>query len=98
MSQKWHAAIVGSITSFSVVILSYRLRWSRWSFWAAIAICLTIHSFAVWVVFRYALMNVQIIGILAWSPIALVEMFLLLLAVKVVEERLTGRHEIVKLS
>jgi hypothetical protein len=49
MPQKWHAAIVGTLTSFCVVVLSYRLRWSRWSFWTALGVCLTIHSIAIWI-------------------------------------------------
>jgi hypothetical protein len=98
MPQKWHAAVVGTAVPFGVVIMSLRGRWSKWTFWEALTGCLLIHIFAIWIVFEYLLANVQYLGTLYWSPIAFVEVFVLLVAVKRVEEKLTGKREKYSLS
>ena len=98
MPQKWHAAIIGTTAPFLVAVLSYRLRWSRWSFWASVAICLAVHTLAVWIFFQYVLLNVRYVGTLFWYPVALVETFVLLVAVKRVEESLTGKQERIRAS
>jgi len=97
MPQKWHAAIFGTTVPFGVALVSYRARWTRWSFWSALAICLVVHSLIIWVVFQYVLANVYHFGWALWFPIAFVEAFVLLVAVQKVEEILTGRHERAKL-
>ncbi len=97
MPQKWHSAILETLVAFWAVMMSYRLRWSRWSFWAALSICFMVHAAAIWIFLQYILRNLDRIGtIFAFIP-AFVEFFVLLIAVKRVEERLTGKHEIVKL-
>jgi ABC-type iron transport system FetAB permease component len=93
MPHKWHAAILGTVIPFGVVVLSYPLRWSRWSFWVSLGICLIVHTLAIWIVFQHILSNIQNLGILLWLPIAFIEMFVLLVAVKRVEEKLTGKPE-----
>ena len=98
MPQKWHAAIVGTVVPFGVVVLSYRLRWRRWSFWASLAICLIVHTLAIWTIFQYALWDVHTLGTLVWTPVAFVEMFVLLVALKRIEDLLTGKRERVTLS
>jgi hypothetical protein len=98
MPHKWHVAILVTIAPFAVVVLSYRLRWSRWSFWMSLTLCLTVHIVAIWVFFQYVLINVRNLGMLLWFPVVFVEMFVLLVAVKRVEEKLTGKREKVKLS
>lgn len=98
MSQKWHSAIFGTLVPFLVVLLSLRLRWRRWSFWASVFICLAIHTLAIWIFFQYVLSNVRSLGMLIWSPVALVEVVVLLVVVKRVEEKLTSKSEKYKLS
>lgn len=98
MPQKWHAAILGTVAPFGVAILLYRLRWSKWSFWAALIISLVIHVAAMYVFFQYVLSNVRTFGWLWWTPVAFVETFILIVAIKRVEEKLTGKREIVTLS
>jgi hypothetical protein len=96
--QKWHAAIVGTIIPFMAVVARYRLRWRQWYFWISLGICFLIHTIAIWIVFKYVLWNVRGLGILLWAPIAFVEMFVLLIAVRRLEQLLTGKTELVNLS
>jgi hypothetical protein len=98
MPQKWHAAIVGTVVPFAVVILSYRRRWTYWSFWASWSICLALHSLIIWILFQYVLSGVQHLGTVFWFPVALIEVFVLIVAIKRVEDKLTGRREVVRLS
>lgn len=98
MPQKWHAAVIGTVAPFTLVVMGVRVAWSRWSFWAALAVCLAVHIAAIWLFFQYVLLNVQNFGTLYWFPVALVETFVLLIAVKKVEERLTGKRQYYKLS
>jgi hypothetical protein len=98
MPHKWHTAIFGTILPFMVVILSFPLRWKRLSFWAAFTICLAIHTVTIWIFFQYALLNVRTFGLLLWLPVAFVETFVLFVAVKRVEEKLTGKNESYKLD
>jgi hypothetical protein len=98
MPQKWQAAIVGTFLPFAVVITTLRARWRHWSFWLSLGICFSVHIFIVFIFFEYVLINVQKLAILAWSPVALIEVFLLLIAVKRVEEKITGKPEVIRLS
>jgi len=72
--------------------------WTRWAFWAAISICLGAHAIVTWVFFQYVLYGVDRLSILFWYPVLLVEVFVLLIAVKGIHNRLTGTHETIKLS
>jgi hypothetical protein len=52
LPQKWQAAIYGTIPPFALVIVSYRLGWRRWSFWASLGICVAIHTMAIFLYFQ----------------------------------------------
>jgi ABC-type iron transport system FetAB permease component len=82
MPHKWYTAIFGTTVPFGVVILSYPLRWKRSSFWAALTICLVIHTVAIWAFFEDVLSNTQTFGLLLWLPVAFIETFVLLAAVR----------------
>lgn len=97
-AQKWHAAGVGTILPFIFVIFSYPSRWlRRWSFWVSLAICLVIHVAAIWIVFQYILGSVQRLGILIWFPVAILESLFLVFVVKIIENKITGRVDVVEL-
>ena len=93
MPSKWSTAIFGTVFPFGVVVLGTHLMWRRWSFWAALTICLAIHTVAMWCFFQYVLSDSQNIGLLLWFPIAVIELFVLFIAVKRIEEKLTGKKE-----
>ena len=98
MPQKWHAAIFGTIFPFGFLLLSYPSRClKRWSFWASVAICLTVHLVGIWILFQYVFEKIQQFGWALWLPVAIVEALGLLVAVKNIEEKLTGKREIVEL-
>jgi hypothetical protein len=91
LPQKWHTAIFGTVAPFCIVLMCYPLRWRRWSFWVAFAICLVVHLVAIWVLFQYLILGVAP-GWLLWTPIAFVESFLLLVTIKLIENKLLGKH------
>lgn len=93
MPHKWHTAILGTVVPFGVVIVTFPLRWKRWSFWAALAICLAVHTILIWIFFQYVLSNVRTFGLLLWFPVPFVEMFVLFVAVKRVEEKIMGKNK-----
>ena len=98
MPQKWHAAIIGTIFPFIFVVFSYPSTWlRRRSFWTAVGICLAIHLVGIWLLFQYVLARVQHFGTLFWLPVAFVEAVVLLIVVRKVENRLTGKNEMVDL-
>jgi hypothetical protein len=84
------AAIFGTLLPFWVALVSYQLKWSRWSFWASLAICLAVHLLGIWIFFRYVLMDVRHLGIVLWFPVTFVETFFLLFFVKELEEKLSN--------
>lgn len=96
--QKWATAMMGTIITFGFVIYACRRMFNRWAFWAAIGICLGAHILAMWVFFQYVLSGVERFSILFWYPIMLVEAFGLLIAVKRIHDKLTGKRETIKLS
>jgi hypothetical protein len=98
MPQKWHAAISGTVVPFGVAVMALRGRWSKWTFWEALTGCLVVHLFVIWVFFQYVLANILLLGTMYWFPVAFVEVFVLIVAVKKVEEQLTGKRETYKLS
>jgi hypothetical protein len=98
MPQRWHAAIFGTTVPFVFVVLSYPSAWlRRWSFWTSVAICLALHLVGIWILFQYGLTQIPRLGWGLWLPIAAVEAVVLLVAVKKIEEKLTGKHEVVEL-
>jgi|SRR5579859_767221 len=92
MPQKWHAAILGTVGPFGVVVTTYRLRWRCWWFWTSFAICLVFHCLAMWIVFQYLLANVQSFGMIFWFPMAFIEMFILLFAVAKLNQKFSGEQ------
>jgi hypothetical protein len=96
--KKWVTAIMGTLGPFSFVIFAYRGRLLRGSFWASLAICLAVHSVAVWTFFQYVLVNLQTFSIWFWFPVMFVEAFVLLVAIKRIEEKFTGQHETIRLD
>jgi peptidoglycan/LPS O-acetylase OafA/YrhL len=98
ITKKWVTATMGTLGPFSLVIYACRRLLLRWSFWTALAICLAVHVVAIWAFFQYVLADSQTISIWLWFPVMLMEVFVLLFAVKRIEEKLTGKHETIKLS
>ena len=97
MPRKWLTALFGTLIPFCLVIF-LRRRNLRWPFWASFSICLGLHIVAVWAFFQFVLADFQAFTILLWLPIMLAEIFIVLIAIKRIEQKLTGRHETVKLS
>jgi hypothetical protein len=98
VSQKWLTAFFGTLIPFSFVIYAFRQSLFRWSFWASLAICLGIHIIALWIFFQYVLVNLETLSILIWYPIMLIEAFVLLVAVKRIEEKLSGERRTMRLN
>jgi len=95
---KWATAIMGTLVTFGIVVYVCRRMWTRWGFWVAICICLAVHAIVTLVFFQYVLYGVERFSILFWYPVMLVEIFLFLIAVKRIHDKLTGTHETIKLS
>jgi hypothetical protein len=95
---KWATAILGTIVPFGFVVYVCRRMLNRLAFWAAISICLGAHIIATWIFFQYVLCGVDRFSILFWYPIMLGEIFALLIAVKRIHDKLTGKRETIKLS
>jgi len=98
MPQKWDAAIFGNLLPFAVTITGYRRWWARTVFWAALGICFVVHTAAIWFVFQYVLARTQTVGIIQWFPVAFVDTFVLIMVVKKVVEKITGKRQKVKFS
>jgi hypothetical protein len=97
IQHKWATAIMGTLATFGIVVYLCRRMWTRWEFWAAISICLGAHTIVTWVFFQYVLYGVDRFSILFWCPVMLLEVFVLLIAVKRIHDKLTGTHETIKL-
>ena len=96
--RKWVTALMATIFTFGLVI--YMRRYDgprRWSFWAAVAICLALHTAVQGIFFGYLLANVRTFSILYWFPVMLLEMVPLLIAIKRIDEKITGRKHTVRL-
>jgi hypothetical protein len=96
--KKWVTATMGTLGPFSFVIYAYRGRLLRLSFWTSLAICLGVHIVVIWIFFQYVLISFQAFSIWFWFPVMLIEAFVLLVAVKRIEEKITCQHETIKLS
>ena len=97
IAQKWVTAVFG--TAFPFAFVTYLRRESlRRSFWLSLAICLAVHCITIALVFRYVLIDFQTFSPLLWYPVMIVEVFVLLIAVKRIEDKLTGTHEVVRLK
>jgi len=98
ISKKWVTAVMGTLGSFSLVIYAYRQRLLRWSLWVSLSICLAIHLVAIWIFFQYVLIDWQTFSIWLWLPVMVFEAFILLIAVKRIEEKLTSKRETIRAS
>src|SRR5437764_7679251 len=47
LPQKWHAAILWTVTTFGALVLLLRRKWALIPFWAALAICFLVHLLLV---------------------------------------------------
>ena len=90
--KKWVTAVMGTLVPFSYVVYACR-RQLRHSFWMSLSICLAIHSLAIWAIFQYVLVDFQNVSIWLWFPVMLIETFVLLVAVKRIEEKYASHHE-----
>jgi hypothetical protein len=97
--KKWVTAVLVTIFPFAFVLYVRRHDGPRrWAFWVALAICLAVHAAVVGMFYQYVLVNVRTFSIWFWYPVMIAEMFVLLIAVKRIEEKITGRHETIKLN
>src|ERR1700751_4766465 len=87
---KWATAIMGTLVTFGFVVYLCRRMWTRWAFWVAICICLAAHTIMTWIFFQYVLYGVVRFSILFWYPVMLAEVFVFLIAVKRIHDKLTG--------
>ena len=78
LSQKWHAAIVGTLVAFGSSTWLLRSRWSKRQFWLALGSCFVIHLFGIWLVFAELMSEAKTFGILIWAPVAFAEGIVLL--------------------
>jgi hypothetical protein len=51
----------------------------------------------MWFIFEYVLASFTHLSPLLWFPFILIEILVLLVVVKRIEERITGKHEIIEL-
>jgi hypothetical protein len=98
ISRKWVTAIVGTLGPFSLVVYACRRLLFRWSFWTALTICFAVHLLAIWILFQYVLAGFQTVNIWLWLPVMLIEAFVLLISIKRISEKLTGKHETINLD
>jgi hypothetical protein len=94
--EKWATALMGSLLTFGGVLYAFRTHVKRWSFWLSFLIAVAAHVAATFVLVNYVFRDVQRISILLWYPGAIAEAILFLIVVKRIEEKFTGKHEIIK--
>jgi hypothetical protein len=90
LPHKWEAAIFATVVPFTVMVGMFSARWRHWSFWTALAMCLSIHIFLIWTVFRYFLSNIQSTGLALWFPIVFIEGLVLLVVIRKIDIGLSG--------
>lgn len=95
---KWVTATVATIAPFALIVYAFRSRFSRGSLWLALSICLTVHCLIFFIVFQYLLSRVQSFSPLLLLPVMIIEFFLLLIVVKRLEERISGRPGAMRLD
>jgi len=98
IAQKWATAVIATVIVFGFVAYARRQSFLRWSFWASFSICFVIHVVLVVFLFRLVLSKIERFSILFWYPVMLIEVVILFVVIKKLEEKLTGKREIVKLS
>lgn len=98
IAEKWATAILATIITFGFVAFAFRSRLRRWTFWVSFLVCITVHLLIVWAIFHVVFAQVQRFSILLWFPIMLLEIAGLLVAVKRIEESLTGERYTMRLG
>ena len=88
--QKWHAAVYGTVVSFSTVISLYHHKWTHWQFWVSVGVCFAAHLFAVWYVLE-KVWPMKTMGILMWIPLMFPETILVYGLVPVLERALRSK-------
>ena len=92
IAQKWVTAIMVTLIPFGLVTF-LRRRYLGRSYWLALAVCLVLHCLIIGAIFQYLFASFQRVSPILWLPVMLLEIFVLIIAVKRIEERITGRHE-----
>jgi hypothetical protein len=95
--RKWVTALFGTLIPFGLVIY-LRRRNLRWLFWFALATCLSVHLVIVWIFFQFVLADFKNFSILLWLPVMLAEIFVLLIVIKRIEGRVSGKKETIKIG
>lgn len=76
---QWHAAIVWTGCACLGVVLFGRSRWRSWRFWLLGTVFLTLHVFAMWLIFHKSFPASRVLGALFLiCPLALAEAVLAL--------------------
>jgi len=95
IAQKWGTPIVGTLLTFGMVIYAFRSHLIRGSFWISLLPCIGLHAGLMWFIFGYLLSDHSRFPPLLWLPFILVEIVVLLVLVKRIEESITGKHEVI---
>lgn len=74
---KWHAAIMWTFCALFGLLIFGRKKRSSWLFWIFWAVCLSLHVFAMWMIFAQLLPRL-ILGTLYVVPLAFVEAIFLI--------------------
>jgi len=73
MAQKWDAAFIGTLVPFWGVASIFQSRWSHASFWTSFTACFVAHIGLTWYVFAIVMRNIDTVGLLVWTPVAMFE-------------------------
>jgi peptidoglycan/LPS O-acetylase OafA/YrhL len=95
---KWVTALLVTIIPFGMVLYGYRALLRKWSFWAAVVMCLAVHSIAIWILFGYVFMAFQRVSILLWYPFMMAEVFVLVVLVAKINNLLAGQNERIRFN
>jgi hypothetical protein len=98
IARKWVTALLGTMLTFGFVIHAHRGRLLRSSVWVSLAICMAAHVLAIGIVFKYFLGIFSDFSPLLWFPVAFLEIWILLIATKRIQTRLTGQRETIRLN
>jgi hypothetical protein len=98
IGRKWITALLGTMMTFGFVIYAYRGRLLQGSVWASLGICMAAHVLVIWIIFKYVLTNFSSFSPLLWFPIAFLEIWILLIATKRIQTKLTGHRETIRLN
>jgi len=90
LPQKWHAAILWTVTTFGALVLLLRRKWALIPFWGALAICFLMHLLLMWVIFSQLLAESKKVGMLYAVPFAFIETLFLQLLLPALERQLFG--------